>query len=151
MPIDVLIIEDNPADVRLIREVFQNLDQPCNLTVVPTGEQGIEALHRGAFKFVIVDLMLPGADGCDVVRFIKSAPSIKNTITIVLTGIASPAAIQRAYDAGANCCLIKPHDFDELQLLLTSTIKFWTKIARPCPKDPGQERGETGRLATHSA
>ena len=151
MHLDVLLVEDNLGDVRLIREVLCTLDQPCNLTVVPNGEQAIEALRHGAYDLAFVDLMLPGTDGCDVVRFIKTAPPLKNVITIVLTGVASPIAIQRAYEAGANCCLIKPHDFDELHSLITCTIRFWTRIARAGHKEPSQESCSTVRLAAHSA
>lgn len=151
MPTDVLIVEDNQGDVRLIREAFRALDQTCNLTVVPNGDEAIDTLRRNTYSFVLLDLLLPGTDGFDVIRFIKSRPSLMRTVIIVLTGVASPTVIQRAYEAGANCCLIKPHDFDELQSLLNSTISFWTQIARAQPANSDQQANGRERAAARSA
>ena len=150
--LDMLVVEDNPGDVRLIREAFEILERPCSLTVTSTGEEAIEKARKHAYDLVFLDLLLPGIDGFEVIRALRNQDESADLLIVVLTGVHSEQMIQQAYAAGANCCLTKPPDFDSLISLLRSATRFWSQVAHPPRKESVMEGArEESRRASGGA
>jgi chemotaxis family two-component system response regulator Rcp1 len=134
--VEVLLVEDNPGDVRLIREAFKESGVPANLHVARDGEQAMQYLRReGEFRdsprpqFVLLDLNLPRKDGCEVLAEIKSAADLRRIPVLILSTSTRHEDIQRAYDLHANCYIPKPPDLDKLVELGREIKAFWLCMA----------------------
>jgi CheY-like chemotaxis protein len=135
--IQILLVEDNPGDVRLTKEALRGAKVANELHVVGDGEQAIEFLYqRGEYAdaprpdIVLLDLNLPRIDGTEVLAQIKSDAELAKIPIIVLTSSSAKADIQRAYDLHANCFISKPVDFTEFIGAVRSLEGFWLKIVR---------------------
>jgi CheY-like chemotaxis protein len=135
--IEILLVEDNPADVLLTREAFEEGKLPYRLSVVEDGEQALRFLQKkGEFKqapephIVLLDLNLPKKDGRELLAEVKSDPSLRHIPVIVLTTSDANQDIRRAYDLHANCYLTKPIDVDEFLKSIRSVENFWLTLAR---------------------
>ena len=135
--IQILLVEDNPGDVRLTTEALRGAKVTNELHVVGDGEEAIEFLNqRGAHAkaprpdIVLLDLNLPGIDGNEVLARIKSDPDLAKIPIIVLTSSSAEGDIQRAYGLHANCFISKPVDFTEFIAAVRSLEGFWLKIVR---------------------
>ncbi|MGB9620769.1 MAG: response regulator, partial [Armatimonadota bacterium] len=113
-PFEVLLVEDNPGDVRLTREVFRRVRVPANLSVVEDGEQALAFLRRqGPYEraprpdLVLLDLNLPRINGTDVLSAIKNDVGLKRIPVVILTTSRSPHDIARSYELYANCYITK--------------------------------------------
>lgn len=130
-PIEILLVEDNPADIRLTREAFDAADTEIVLRSVTDGTDAIDLLTRRVTAsaslpaLALVDLNLPGEDGCTVLEAIRDDPRLKPLPVIVLTSSAASDDIERCYDAQANAYLTKPTDPDEFASLVESVERFW--------------------------
>jgi FOG: CheY-like receiver len=127
--IDILAVEDNPADVRLLKEVFSECRH--DLLCVTRGRKMPEILARirknrsVSPALVLLDLNLPGCDGFDVLERVKSANELQGIRVVVFSGSASEADISRAYKLGANAYVTKPTDVDEHLSTLEAISEFW--------------------------
>lgn len=135
--IQILLVEDNPGDVRLTVEALKGAKVANELHVVGDGEQAIDFLRqRGRHTeaprpdIVLLDLNLPRLDGRDVLVDIKSDPELAKIPIIVLTSSTAEADIHRAYELHANCYISKPVDFTEFISAVRSLEGFWLKIVR---------------------
>ncbi len=135
--IQILLVEDNPGDVRLTKEALRGAKVANELHVVGDGEEAIEFMrqrgrHRDAPQpdIVLLDLNLPRIDGVEVLADIKSDPELAKIPIIVLTSSSAEADIQRAYELHANCFISKPVDFTEFIDAVRSLEGFWLKIVR---------------------
>ena len=113
----VLLVEDNPADVIMIREAFEQSLTPIQLYVVSNGEQAIKFVRRtdtDALRpsLILLDLNLPIRNGLDVLAELKSDTEFLSIPIVVLTTSQSPNDIQQCYSLHANAYIIKPPDFD---------------------------------------
>ena len=132
---EFLIVEDNPADIRLMKEAFgQNTD--CRLHVCMNGVQALEFLrHEDPFasaprpNLVLLDLNLPQIDGREVLRQLKSDESLKLIPVLVLSTSESQRDIAMAYELGASCFLTKPQDLDGFFALMRAIYTFWAQWA----------------------
>ena len=134
--VEVLLVEDNPGDVRLIREAFKESGVPGNLRVARDGEQAMQYLRReGPYKdsprptFVLLDLNLPRKDGCEVLAEIKGAAELRRIPVLILSTSTRDEDIQRAYDLHANCYIPKPSDLEKLVELGRELKSFWLCMA----------------------
>jgi chemotaxis family two-component system response regulator Rcp1 len=116
----ILLVEDNPGDVRLMREALATNGMSGTLHVVEDGEQALSYLKgREPFKnaprpdIIFLDLNLPRRDGREVLAEIKANEALRRIPVIVLTTSESDSDIQRAYELYANCYVKKPADLDE--------------------------------------
>jgi two-component system response regulator len=114
----ILLVEDNPADVRLIREALRHTEASYSLSVVDDGEKAIDFLRDrapGSFPdLVLLDLNLPRKSGAEVLVEIKGDRRLKRIPVVILTSSRSERDVNTAYDSGANSYLRKPADLDHL-------------------------------------
>jgi CheY-like chemotaxis protein len=137
---EILLVEDNPADARLTREVFEGGRLSTHLNVVSDGEQALAFLrHEGIYesaprpKLVLLDLNLPRKDGREVLQELKTDPALCRIPVIVLTTSAAESDIMRSYELQANCFITKPLDLDEYFAVVRAIEDFWLATARlPC-------------------
>jgi two-component system, chemotaxis family, response regulator Rcp1 len=135
--VEILLVEDNPADARLTREVFEGGRLTTHLNVVADGEEALAFLRReGRYaesprpKLVLLDLNLPRKDGREVLQELKADPSLSRIPVIVLTTSAAEADILHSYDLQANCFITKPLDLDEFFEVVRAIEDFWLTTAR---------------------
>ena len=135
--IQILLIEDNPADAGLVEEAFQDGHLLHDIHVAPDGEVALQFLRReGRFKdapdpdLILLDLNLPKKDGREVLEEIKSDEALREIPVIVLTTSNDEADVHRAYGLHANCYLTKPVDIDDFLLKVRSIEDFWLTLVR---------------------
>jgi chemotaxis family two-component system response regulator Rcp1 len=134
-PIEILLVEDNPADVRLTREALRATSSKYRLHVVAEGEAAVSFLTRrepflNAVRpdLILLDLNLPKKDGRQVLQEIKDDPQLRVIPVIVLTTSSDPRDIYAAYDLHANCYLQKPVDLHDFLTLIRSIEQFWLRL-----------------------
>jgi two-component system, chemotaxis family, response regulator Rcp1 len=133
----ILVAEDNPADVYLLREAFNVAGEEIEILVVSDGEQALEYVQRqGRFgnavvpDLVVLDLNLPKSDGGDVLRCIRETPAYADVPVVVLTSSDSPRDRKTAESLGANCFITKPSDLDAF-LALGRTLMGVAILPKP--------------------
>lgn len=136
-PVHILIVEDNPGDVRLICKALEATAHPMQTAVVKDGVEALDYLYiRGAQSeakrpdLVLLDLNLPRKNGREVLAEIKSEPTLQNIPIIVFSSSSAPADVASAYRLHANCYVTKPGDLDELYHSISWIEKYWLQIAR---------------------
>ena len=139
MPIEVLLVEDSPGDVRLTQEAFRDANPSIHLHVVCDGVEAMAFLLRsGAHAaaprpdIILLDLNLPKMDGREVLARIKQDDSLKTIPTVILTTSGAEADIVKSYQLHANCYLLKPVQLEAFESLVKSINEFWlTKVKFP--------------------
>ena len=141
-PIEVLLVEDSPGDVRLTREAFKDAKVHINLHVASDGAEAMEFLNlEGKYStmprpdLILLDLILPKKDGREVLEEIKESPTLKSIPVVILTTSASDADILRSYRLHANCYITKPVDLDGFLEVVRSIDSFWLSVVK-LPHDP---------------
>lgn len=140
----ILLVEDNPGDIRLIREVLRD-GVVCNgLHVAPDGVEALAFLRReGKFAdvprpdLILLDLNLPKKDGREVLAEIKADEELKRIPVVVLTTSQHDEDIFKAYGLGANCYVTKPMDLEDFMTTVSSIEVFWLTIVRLPPERDG--------------
>ena len=137
MPIHVLLVEDNPGDVRLTREAFRDVDSSVQLHVANDGVEAMAFLnHDGSNDrvprpdLILLDLNLPRMDGREVLAQIKQDDDLKTIPTIILTTSEAEADIVKSYQLQANCYLNKPVQLEAFDSLVKSVVDFWLVKAK---------------------
>ena len=139
MAIEILLVEDNPGDVRLTQEAFRTTNTQVHLHVASDGVEAMaflrhEGLHARAPRpdLILLDLNLPKMDGREVLAHIKKDDSLKTIPTVILTTSAAEADIVNSYRLQSNCYLSKPVMLDAFESLVKSLNDFWlTKVKLP--------------------
>jgi chemotaxis family two-component system response regulator Rcp1 len=139
MTIEVLLVEDNPGDVRLTQEAFLDANKTINLHVAADGVEAMAFLrqtgvHANAPRpdLILLDLNLPKMDGREALAHIKSDASLKLIPTVILTTSNAEADIVKSYQLQANCYLTKPVQLEAFETLVKSINDFWlTKVKLP--------------------
>ncbi len=148
MPVEILIVEDNPGDVRLTRECFRDVGIAINLSVAVDGVEAMRFLSRDGIygnaprpDLILLDLNLPKMDGREVLARIKQTEDLKAIPTIVLTTSDAEADVVKSYQLQANCYLSKPVQLDAFENLMRSISDFWlTKVQFPSRGDLGDKQ-----------
>ena len=138
-PVDVLLVEDSPGDVRLTREAFREANGAVRLHVAPDGVEAMAFLRReGSFAdaprphFILLDLNLPRMDGREVLGHIKADEDLRTIPTVILTTSESDADILTSYELNANAYLRKPVTLEAFENLVKSINDLWlTKVLLP--------------------
>lgn len=134
-PVELLIIEDNPGDVRLLEEAFHQLHANVNIHVARDGAEGIrmsiqiEPKSRWKPDLILLDLNLPKVSGHDVLSSIKDNPETRQIPVIVLTSSRADADVRGAYERHANAYLRKPSTLDGLLSAVEDVKTFWMETA----------------------
>lgn len=135
--IEILLVEDNPGDVRLTREVLRDCKLHNNLHVAEDGIEALEFLRRvGSYAdaprpdLVLLDLNLPKKDGREVLAEIKADSNLKRIPVVVLTTSKAEEDVFKAYDLHANCYITKPVDLDQFITVVRSVEEFWFTIVK---------------------
>jgi len=130
--IKILLVEDNPGDVRLIREALNNGKVPSDLYVVYDGVEALAFLRRdGDYAsdprpdLILLDLNLPKKDGCEVLAIVKADNDLKTIPVVVLTTSQANEDILKAYSLSANCYVTKPVDVDDFMRVVRCIEEFW--------------------------
>ncbi len=139
MPIEVLLVEDSPGDVRLTQEAFREANPAIHLHVTTDGVEAMSFLRREGIHahsprpdLILLDLNLPKMDGREVLAHIKDDASLKTIPTVILTTSDAEADIVKSYQLQANCYLSKPVQLDAFESLVGSINDFWlTKVKLP--------------------
>jgi CheY-like chemotaxis protein len=136
-PIQILLVEDNPGDVRLTREVLKEGRIHNTLNVVGDGVEALAFLRReGKYAeaepqdLVLLDLNLPKKDGREVLAEMKSDPVLRRIPVIILTTSSAELDVLTAYDLHANCYITKPVDLDQFVTVVRSIEDFWLAIVK---------------------
>jgi chemotaxis family two-component system response regulator Rcp1 len=136
-PVDVLLVEDSPGDVRLTQEAFREANAAVRLHVANDGVEALAFLRQegkyvGAPRpdLVLLDLNLPKMDGRKVLSHIKGDVSLNTIPTVILTTSAADADIVNSYQLKANCYLCKPVHLDAFEGLVKSINDFWLTLAK---------------------
>ena len=140
-PIEILLVEDSPGDVRLIQEALKDARVRNRMAVVGDGVEALAYLHQqGAYAraprpgLILLDLNLPRKNGFEVLREVKADEAIKHIPVVVLTTSQAEQDIVRSYDLYANAFITKPVDLDQFLSVVKSIEDFWLEIVR-LPQD----------------
>ena len=136
-PIEILLVEDNPGDIRLTQEVLKEGKVQNTLSIVENGVQAISFLRKEneyqdapTPDLILLDLNLPKKDGREVLLDIKNDPELKKIPVVVLTTSQSEEDILKVYDLNANCYISKPVDFGQFIDVVKSIENFWLSIVK---------------------
>jgi chemotaxis family two-component system response regulator Rcp1 len=138
--IDILLVEDNPGDVRLTREALKEGKVLNNLHVVGDGVEALAFLrHEGQYvksahpDIILLDLNLPRKDGRELLADIKSDTDLRRIPVVILTTSKAEEDIIKSYDLHANCYITKPVDMDRFITVVKSIEDFWFTIVKLPP------------------
>ncbi len=136
-PVEVLLVEDNPGDIRLTVEALKEAKMINNLKVVRDGIEAMSYLRRqGDFTkvrrpdLILLDLNLPRKDGRQVLAEIKQDPNLKRIPVVILTTSAAEQDIIKTYNLHANCYITKPVELDQFIEIVKSIQDFWLSIVK---------------------
>ncbi len=136
-PVEILLIEDSPGDIRLTEEALKDFKMLNHLHVVMDGVEAMAFLRReGEYAdasrpdLVLLDLNLPRKDGREVLAEMKSDDELKRIPVVVLTTSEADEDVIRTYDYHANCYITKPVDFDKFINVVKSIEDFWLTIVK---------------------
>ncbi|MBV9404569.1 MAG: response regulator [Acidobacteriaceae bacterium] len=131
----ILLVEDSPSDVRLIREALKETPVPVQITVARDGIEAIEYLHQTELglatrpDLILLDLNLPRKNGREVLAEVKSSPTLKQIPVLVMTSSRSDEDVAEAYSLNANCYIAKPGDLNEYVSVVRAIEEFWFMTA----------------------
>jgi CheY-like chemotaxis protein len=135
-PVEILLVEDNPGDIRLIQEAFKEGGIFSHLNIARDGEQALAFLRQeGNYSksprpsIILLDLNLPRKDGREVLAEIKKDKALRQIPVVILSTSTATEDVRRAYDLHANCYVPKPLDVEKLVQLGKSLEEFWLSTA----------------------
>jgi chemotaxis family two-component system response regulator Rcp1 len=137
MPVEVLLVEDSPGDVRLTIDAFRETNRSIHLHVAEDGVEAVAFLRREGEHtdaprpdLILLDLNIPKMDGREVLSHIKKDVNLKTIPTIILTTSEADADILKSYELQANCYLTKPVQLEEFESVVKSINDFWLTKAK---------------------
>jgi two-component system, chemotaxis family, response regulator Rcp1 len=140
-PIEILLVEDNPGDVRLTRETLKDSTVRNTMSVAANGVEAMAFLRReGKYvdaarpDLILLDLNLPKKDGREVLAEIKADERLRRIPVVVLTTSSAEQDILRMYDLHANCYITKPVNLDQFGTVLRAIETFWFTIVKLPPE-----------------
>lgn len=132
----ILLIEDNAADARLVREALAENKMLVEVETARSGEEALDRLFRRTPyqeaplpDLILLDLNLPGVDGREVLAQIKGDARLKRIPVVILSTSQADDDIVRSYDLNANAYVVKPLDFDKFVAIVRDTSQFWLTVA----------------------
>ncbi len=136
-PINILLVEDNPGDVRLTTEALKKCKIHNNLFVAKDGVEAMSILHKevnyadaATPDIIFLDLNLPKKDGREVLEEIKADENLKKIPVVILTTSQAEEDILKAYNLHANCFITKPVGFEQFSKIVSAIDNFWFSIVK---------------------
>jgi chemotaxis family two-component system response regulator Rcp1 len=146
MPLEVLLVEDNPGDFRLVQEVFLEARDTIHLHVAVDGVDALAFLRREGEHvnsprpdFILLDLDMPRMNGREFLTIIKRDAGLKTIPTAILTVSEEDIDVETSYALQANCYLRKPLDLNEFKNLVRAINQFWLTMVTLPPRPEGTE------------
>jgi len=140
-PVEVLLVEDNPGDVRLAIEALREGKVHVRMSVASDGVEALEFLRRqGRFAqaprpdLILLDLNMPRKDGREVLAELKADDELKRIPVVVLTTSKAEEDILKTYDLNANCYITKPVDLQQFMHVVRSIQDFWLTVVKLPPE-----------------
>jgi CheY-like chemotaxis protein len=137
IPMDILLVDDNPGDIRMMVEALKEAIPAAKLSIAVDGIEAMRFLRREGRYYkaprpdlIFLDLRMPKKTGFDVLDEVKQDPTLASIPVVVQTSSAAPTDIERAYSLHANCYITKPADLDELSRTMRVLAEFWMTIAK---------------------
>ena len=140
----VLLVEDNPRDVRLTQRAFEQADVPHELRIVRDGDEALAYLHReGEYAvadsapkpdMILLDLNLPRMGGHELLQRVRQDVRFRHVPIVVLTTSGRPDDVRQAYDNGANAYLLKPVEFSRFTEVIGHLASFWLETVELPPE-----------------
>ena len=134
-PIEILLVEDRPDTVQLMRAAFEHARSRFRLRVASSGEAARDCIHRcgpwaggSCPDLILLNYGVSGGQGSELLRELKSCPETRNIPVIILTS-AGEQVVHQAYDQHANCCVAMPDQLDELCRVVQAVDSFWFHTA----------------------
>lgn len=144
--LEILLVEDNPADVDLTKASLRRCKLSNRLTVAKDGEEALALLQANAHDaggtlpdLILLDLNLPKRSGAEVLAEIKQDPSLRRIPVVIMTSSKAEEDIVRSYDLHANCYVTKPVDLEQFRNVVKAVTEFWFALV----KLPSNEAVET--------
>ncbi len=136
-PVDILLVEDNPGDVVLMREALREAKMHNTLHVAPDGREALAFLrHEGAYAaaprpgLILLDLNLPHLNGHEVLAAIKDDPALRRIPVVMLTTSDAPSDVRAAYDRHVNSYITKPVDLEQFFAVVKGLDGYWLSLVR---------------------
>jgi two-component system, chemotaxis family, response regulator Rcp1 len=146
-PVEVLLVEDNPGDVRLTQEAFRDSPISIDLHVVSDGVEALDFLHgkdahRNAVRpdLVLLEMNLPRMDGYEVLAHMKQNESLATIPTVILTASEAEVEIAKSYQPHADCYLTKPVRIEEFEKCVHGIADFWLTTVKLSESMPSEEQ-----------
>jgi CheY-like chemotaxis protein len=140
--VEILLVEDNPADVELAEEGLQGAGVRVGLNVVRDGDEALRYLrgegeHAGVPPpdLVLLDLKMPRKGGREVLAEVKADPALRRIPVVVMTSSDAPEDVRRAYELHASCYVTKPADLHEFRRVMRALRDFCLGVAKLPPRD----------------
>ncbi len=138
---DILLVEDNPGDVRLIQEALQDGKLLNRIVTVSDGQKALAYLRKqGSYAqatrpdLILLDLNIPRKDGREVLAEIKADPHLRSIPVVIVTSSQAEEDILRSYNTHANCYVAKPVDLEKFVAVVKAIEEFWVTIVKLPPK-----------------
>jgi len=139
--VEILLVEDNPGDVRLVHEALRSVDAPWRITVARDGDEALDLLTGRARKdggyrpdLILLDLNLPRRDGRELLGSIKADPALKRIPVVVMTSSSAQQDILNAYDLQVNSYIVKDIGLDKFIDAIRAVGRFWLNLATLPPR-----------------
>lgn len=139
--VDILLVEDNPGDVRLIQEALQDGKLLNRVATVTDGQKALAYLRKeGSYAqatrpdLILLDLNIPRKDGREVLAEIKADPHLRSIPVVIVTSSQAEEDILRSYNTHANCYVTKPVDLEKFVAVVRAIEEFWVTIVKLPPK-----------------
>ncbi|MBN66772.1 MAG: two-component system response regulator [Rickettsiales bacterium] len=136
-PIEILLVEDNPGDVELTREAFEDMRLSNNLYVARDGEEALDFIYqRNGYEnsvrpdLILLDLNLPRMNGQEVLDVLKKDPKYKTIPTVVLTSSQAEKDILESYKLHCNSYIVKPVNMTQFHEVVESIRQFWFQVVK---------------------
>lgn len=129
-PTEVLLVDDNPADLELTRDVLAQSGRVARVRCALNGDEALDILRRNPPDLVLLDLNLPAKDGRAVLAEIKADAQLRHIPVVIFTTSQAPHDVEHTYQLGANCFVSKPGNLHDFVAAVGAVEQFWLKVAR---------------------
>ncbi|ACO48212.1 response regulator [Deinococcus deserti] len=139
VPCRYLLVDDNPTDLLLAQEAFEELQPDCTLTCVQSGEEALNFLHSTPTlpDVILLDINMPGMSGFQLLGLLKQEPKLRRIPVVMLSTSAAAKDISEAYSLHASSYMVKSSAFDTFLRQIDAFLKYW-QANRVCNETPGE-------------